>query len=185
MARAKSAATVLLVVSFCPFLWACQPAHQDPPLLIHDRIDDRPNDATIAAWPLDMRLDVEIERIVELRGRAARGDPAALARLGAELDAEEAGLWRARQLERERLALLRLAADGVIDSFGAVRVGHDALRARLDEAHEWTFGPRRSRHLESLSSLGSIAVRREAARERALALAEMAILRRLIAASAQ
>ncbi|MCM0020062.1 MAG: hypothetical protein NBV67_08720 [Tagaea sp.] len=56
-------------------------------------------------------------------------------------------------------------------------------RARLDEAPEWTIGPRRSRHLESLSSLGLLAVRREAARERALALAEMAILRRLMASA--
>jgi hypothetical protein len=181
--RMSNQIKLVLVATMVAWAGACETVRPSSIVLNDDRWDDRPNDAVIAAWPLDMRLDVAIERIVELRGRASRGDSSAQARLGPVLDAEEAELWRARQAERERLALLRLAADGVVDDSGAARVGRDALRARLDEAHGWTIGPRRSRHLESLSSLGLLAVRREVARERALALAEMAILRRLIAAA--
>jgi hypothetical protein len=151
--------------------------------LIDDRIDERPSDETAARWPLDMRLDVAIERILELRVRAERGEPAAQARLGPTLDAEEAELWRARQAERERLALSRLAADGVVDAAGAARADREALRARLREANGWTMAPRLSRHFEDLSSLDWIAARRASARERAIALAEMAVLRRLIAAA--
>lgn len=181
--RMTNPVKLVLVATMVALVGACEPARPNSIALSDDRWDDRPNDATVAAWPLDMRLDVAIERIVELRGRASRGDPSAQSRLGPALDAEEAALWRARQAERARLALSRLAADGVIDDSGAARVGRDALLARLDEAYGWTIGPGRSRHLEGLSALGLLAVRREAARERALALAEMAILRRLIAAS--
>lgn len=144
-----------------------------------------PPDEVIDRWPLDLRLDVAIERIVELRGRAKRGDAEAQTRLGPGLDVEESELWRARQSERERLARSRLIADGIIDETGTARVGRDVLRARLDEAQGWISVPRRSRHFEDLSALGSSAQARQLHREGAIALAEMAILRRLLAASSQ
>lgn len=165
------------------FAGACESERPNPIALGDDRWGDRPNDETLSVWPLDMRLDVAIERILELRGRAARGEVTAQSQLGPAMDNEESALWRTRQAERECLALSRLAMDGVIAGDGAVRIGREALLRRLQEAQDWTLGPRTSRHFENLSPLGPLAVRRAAARERALVLAEMAILRRLIAAS--
>ncbi|MCM0020060.1 MAG: hypothetical protein NBV67_08710 [Tagaea sp.] len=155
--------------------------HRGPPA---DDLGPRwPPDEVVERWPLDLRLDVAIERILELRDRAQRGDPVAHARLGPALDAEEAELWRARQTERERLALSRLAADGVIDGSGAARVNRSSLSARFEEARSWISLPRRSRHFEDLSTLGSYALARQLKREGSLALAEMEILRRLFASA--
>lgn len=143
----------------------------------------RPHAKEVERWPLDLRLDIEIERIVELRGRAQQGHETSLAKLGPDLDAEEAALWRARRDERERLALARLFADGLVDGMGRSRADQDALRARFEEARHWSSAPAQSRHFEAISRLGYHAATRQFERERALALAEMAILRRLIAAS--
>lgn len=66
-------------VAMIAFAGACEFDRPSPIALGDDRWDDRPSDEAIAAWPLDMRLDVAIERIVELRGRAARGDARASA----------------------------------------------------------------------------------------------------------
>lgn len=97
------------------------------------------------------------------------------------MDNEEALLWWRRRDERQRLAVARLSADGLVGANGMPVADGARLGARLDEARDWTLGPRRSRHFEDLSELGLLAARRQSARERAIALVEMNILRRWIA----
>lgn len=134
-------------------------------------------------WPLDMRLDLEIERILDLRGRAERGDAAARSRLGPALDAYEALLWRERREERERLATMELAAAGISAPDGGPIADARAMAARLEKLRQRVAWRDEARRAEAEIARASANSDRRFERERARTLAEMAILRRLIAAS--
>jgi hypothetical protein len=131
----------------------------------------------------DLDVEREIESVVALRSAAERGDLVAKAQLGPALDAYESALWSRLRSIREGIASQSLLRLGILGDDGGVKVGRARLEDRLTTL---MIRLAEAEHAMSVSVLpieAGLASLRIARRERSLVLAEMAILRRLIAAS--
>lgn len=144
---------------------------------------DRRRDAVAGDRALDMSdvdIEREIDRIVALRSAADAGDAAARSALGPELDAREADLWSALRASRDAMALASLRRAGLVAGDGTASAPANVL-----EGHLRTLMDRLATVEVTLSmavlpiEMGRINAQ-IARRERALVLAEMALVRRLL-----
>lgn len=129
----------------------------------------------------DISIEREIERIVALRSAAENGDAAARSALGPALDAREADLWSKLRAVREASAFEALRHAGLLDGAGRVQVAPEIL-----EAHLHKLVARLAVAESALSSgvlpveLGRVSAQM-ARRERAQIVAELAVVRGLLA----
>lgn len=131
----------------------------------------------------DISIEREIERILALRAAAENGDITARSALGPALDAREADLWSMLRAVREAAALEALRNAGLVDATGRVQVAPEVL-----DAHLQRLIARLSVAELAVSSgvlpieLGPVSAQM-ARRERARIVAELAVVRRLLAQS--